>query len=771
MKRGKGEEKLMGPMFPRLHVNDTEKGGPRAPPRNKMALYEQLSIPSQRFKHGISSNSKNANYQQGNGRERDVFFSAQLPPPRHPAEKPHSCSSNSITPLLPVESNKKTGEDDFRVPVFIKSKGGQGNGKFYSTLDGKKLSASTAVPLGYSKKDLNEQDAKQLAISREQSCNSTSILSIDKIDDVLKKADAQFQYEPRDDPDNTSGICCKTDLLPPECRVDSRVGGTMLSEPVRVVDNGDSSLLVKDVTSKEQIIPDNNHSNDTESKEDKASESLQTRVVDQGDDLSETTMVESISGMYISPDDVVEMIGQKHFWNARRAIANQQRAFTVQVFELHRLIKVQRLIAGSQSTLEDGAYLAKPIKDLSAKRLPLEYIVRDGHNLSNRRKDFEKPNTRMECSAENTVCKPVKDSSAKSLLLEYIIGDGHNVSNQRKDSEKPNTWMECSAENTVRKPVKDLSTKRLPLEYIVRDGHNVSKQQKESEKPDVSMECSAGNTVEKASFSSVQNGNQPSTYGLFSGQPITNDSTMGPWSFNQPSGHQWLIPVMTPSEGLVYKPYPGPRVTSSVCGGYGPPPGLNPIMGNHSAPSYGIPASHHQYQGVTMPFASPVGHTYFPPDGMPVINPAISSSAVDQSNQFAAQGLQGQLSGGGSFYVQRQKLSDVPNNKNRTVLDLKSHSSRDAEMQVRTASSPSGAANRSVVDNSTEGRSVLPLFPTSPPVTENTDNGPQPHVPSHPARVIKVVPRNARSATESVARIFQSIQEERKQYDSSVNHL
>lgn len=53
MKRGKDEEKMMGPMFPRLHVNDTEKGGPRAPPRNKMALYEQLSIPSQRFSHAV----------------------------------------------------------------------------------------------------------------------------------------------------------------------------------------------------------------------------------------------------------------------------------------------------------------------------------------------------------------------------------------------------------------------------------------------------------------------------------------------------------------------------------------------------------------------------------------------------------------------------------------------------------------------------------------------------------------------------------------------
>lgn len=53
MKRGKDDEKVMGPLFPRLRVSDTEKGGPRAPPRNKMALYEQFSIPSQIFNPGL----------------------------------------------------------------------------------------------------------------------------------------------------------------------------------------------------------------------------------------------------------------------------------------------------------------------------------------------------------------------------------------------------------------------------------------------------------------------------------------------------------------------------------------------------------------------------------------------------------------------------------------------------------------------------------------------------------------------------------------------
>lgn len=61
MKRGNDGEKIMGPMFPRLHVNDSEKGGPRAPPRNKMALYEQLSIPSQRFSHAVMPHKPNNN--------------------------------------------------------------------------------------------------------------------------------------------------------------------------------------------------------------------------------------------------------------------------------------------------------------------------------------------------------------------------------------------------------------------------------------------------------------------------------------------------------------------------------------------------------------------------------------------------------------------------------------------------------------------------------------------------------------------------------------
>lgn len=79
MKGGKEKDTIMGPLFPRLHVNDTDKGGPRAPPRNKMALYEQLSIPSQRFNSTASS--------------------VPLPPPNASTLVPSPSSSQVTSPL------------------------------------------------------------------------------------------------------------------------------------------------------------------------------------------------------------------------------------------------------------------------------------------------------------------------------------------------------------------------------------------------------------------------------------------------------------------------------------------------------------------------------------------------------------------------------------------------------------------------------------------------------------------------------------------------
>lgn len=656
MKRGKVEEKVMGPMFPRLHVNDTDKGGPRAPPRNKMALYEQLSIPSQRFNSGVlpldpnnTSKMGPPSSSQGSGHDRGGYFPIQHPPSRHLADKPPGHSSDPSTLLQQYELKKRTEEDDFTVPIFVNSKLGHANKSH--NLDMEKLSPSG--PVFCPNKEL--EGVTDLTLRQHRNSQN--------------KENPKCTLARREK--TTSNSASK------ECRLDPQVGCTIIPEPVKVTYD-DSSYPRKAFISEEQLTA-NDLVNDTESQEDKAHKSLQTGNLDRGDDLSETSRVESISGTDISPDDIVGIIGLKRFWKARRAIVNQQRVFAVQVFELHRLIKVQRLIAGSpNSSLEDPTYLGKPLKSSSVKRLPLDCIVRESQSVLKRKHDSEKPNFRMEYSAEST--------------------------------------------------------------------------------------------VGKASLSTVQNGSQLSSHKPFSGNPlptpVTNDSNAGPWCFQQPPGHQWLIPVMSPSEGLVYKPFPGPEFTSPICGGG--PAGSTPTMGNFFAPTYGVPAPNPHYQGMGVPFAPPTGHGYFRQYGMPVMNPPISSPATEESNQFTLPGLQQQLSGVvDNFNIQHQDSSNVLNEKNDNFPDVvRFQTTKDNELQASTASSPIERTH----ETATGGRNMLSLFPTSP-VTDNRDGSPQACVPDNPARVIKVVPHNARSATESVARIFQSIQQERKQYDLGFTHL
>ena len=84
-------------------------------------------------------------------------------------------------------------------------------------------------------------------------------------------------------------------------------------------------------------------------------------------------------------------------------------------------------------------------------------------------------------------------------------------------------------------------------------------------------------------------------------------------------------------------------------------------------------------------------------------------------------------------------------------------------MQETSASSPSEMAQGLSTGQVAEGRDVLPLFPMVPAEPESV---PQSLETGQHTRVIKVVPHNRRSATASAARIFQSIQEGRKQNDS-----
>ncbi|KAK8654814.1 hypothetical protein V6N13_107412 [Hibiscus sabdariffa] len=685
MRRGKDDEKIMEPMFPRLHVNDTEKGGPRAPPRNKMALYEQLSIPSQRFNPSNASSSiPPTSSSQGSNLERNMHFPSRSTS-TNPTATPHIGGVSSNVRVAHFASIKKArDENDSVVPVFISSETGQQHRKSKNGFGGGTLrnvcdddanrGSSSGVGSRKEVRDRSVEIAKACS-SRERSIKTAADLSTrETIDGCAKEDTASPDQDSGEIPASRSSRlqendACSVQKLRPGRQQDDN-GCT--DDAALMAEIGEGTLSRKRSLSYSK----GNHSvpdeiiNDSECRENKTCGSLELANGDKSDNVSETSMVDSLSSLGISPDDVVGIIGQKLFWKARRAIVNQRRVFVFQVFELHRLIKVQRLIAGSPHLLlEDAAYLGKPsLKDSPSKKLPVppEFIV-----------------------------KPVPRNKHKD------------------DTEKLSQKMECSEENAV------------------------------------------GRT----SLSSVKNGSQPSNCGPL---PANGDNKMNPWCFNHMPGQQWLVPVMSPSEGLIYKPYTGPGLMGSVCGGCGPY-GQTPMTGNFMASAYGGPAPPHQ--GLeALPGAPFPGHSYFPPYGMVVMNPALSGSAMEQMNQISIPGSHapsGQLSrSGANFSVQHQNSCNMPSENNVAAPRItRFQASKDAEQEWCTASSPGegerAEKNRTVT--TVEGKNTPPHLP-SPTAQAIRDTDQR-------TKVIRVVPHNPRSATESVARIFQSIQRERKLCD------
>ncbi|OWM67768.1 hypothetical protein CDL15_Pgr017465 [Punica granatum] len=572
MKRGKEHDEqiaLMGPMFPRLHVKDAaEKGGPRAPLRNKMALYEQLSIPSQKFNPQLlplSNNPANnlvppASSSQGSGCDRHALYPIRLPlsAPTHISKKfsvHKSDAANTSASTLQVKARKRARvEEDFAVPVYVHLKTG---------LD-------SQIP--------EAQD--------QHTANSN-----------------RLQDEPLVDTEKGIGSRQKNDSLVGE------------HSGIHSEDNDDHCNLSGERTRDSQLMD----------------------VRKRGDDVFEDSMIYSVSGLDVSPDNVVGIIGQNQFWKARRALVNQQRVFAVQVFELHRLIRVQRLIAESPHLLLE--------EDVSLK-------------------------------------VPSQNKFTIKIIQPPIQNPEH-----REESEKQAHRIEQSAENGV----------------------------------------------SKKSFSSVLGNHRPHMGDMHSIPVATDNSKMGFWAYHQqpPPKHQWLIPVVSPSEGLVYKPYPGPGYVGPY-NGQGPYDGQGtaPFVSSFMGPAYGVP-------------------THFPTYGSPMMGPNFSGSSVEQIRQFHQWSEENP-----DMNLQHQSSCNEPRRNPAPAPSLENF--RESEVQLSTGSCPG--------ERPIEGAGgMLPLFPTAQRVSRRGSELNE--VSQQPTRVIKVVPHNRRSATESAARIFRSIQEERRLHE------
>ncbi|KAL9440309.1 hypothetical protein AB3S75_019046 [Citrus x aurantiifolia] len=368
MKRGKDDEKIMGPMFPRLHVNDTEKGGPRAPPRNKMALYEQLSIPTQRFSTGVlplnPSNSSSlvppVSSSQGNGLERNLLFTHSVHPstPTHLDEKCHSdqpAGATLNTHLQHHEQSKKVSEeDDFAVPIFDQAGMGQCHGKSQSDVDtgnlspfnpsdtrqstkfqnacnkNPKRSSSSSISLRQQGGHICQENPKIcISIGNFPAKSSVNLSTREKIDGIVKEVSASPNQEYREIPGSDFSRINDSDAslrlesgagLPPNgCfRYDDVDSTRDFQKEVVLQPRGDTHCT-EDCGHQSGLHNDSRYHVDMTH-----SGSLQLGSGDKSDDVSETTMVDSMSGMDMSPDDVVGIIGHKHFWKARRAIVNRE---------------------------------------------------------------------------------------------------------------------------------------------------------------------------------------------------------------------------------------------------------------------------------------------------------------------------------------------------------------------------------------------------------------------------------------------------------------
>ncbi|XP_038981244.1 protein HEADING DATE 3B isoform X2 [Phoenix dactylifera] len=729
MKGGKEKDRIMGPLFPRLHVNDTDKGGPRAPPRNKMALYEQLSIPSQRFNSAASSmplpppNAStlvpSASSSQGCGHERNVYSPFYMPAhtPAHSSERVNSCSFDGMnlnatrmefarrsikhtsnrslnaagsvaerSSLRQHDSNGKNScekklddEDDFRVPTFVQSGIGACSDRDAPLMGPEKLALISKSP---------QKNTSTTFISSLQCPNAN-----DKPSEQTNTSDKSIDFDRNNGGKKPKETLVIEDLkersVPHQVLEKSRHGSTGFSRDscgngvlggpknmndINLVESRDASRARNKSMSKPSL--ENSHGTSSTADKcngecgDKENGRLEMKDGEKKDEVSEASMVDSISGWEISPDDIVGVIGPKHFWKARRAIVNQQRVFALQVFELHRLIKVQKLIAASPHLLLEGnPYLNKFSAKVPSKSLPPEGNTESLLQTVKHKDSFQKPNQNAECPSENAAGAP--------------------------------TFPSC--EDEVNQGLHDQVPRNEPYSGT------------------------------------------PSPMSM---APENNPSA---WCFHLPA-NQWLVPVMSPSEGLVYKPYTGPCPPTGGFMGpvYGSctPLSLPPAAGDFMNPAYGVPASH-QPQNMGVPSgAPPVAPNYFPaPYGLPVVNPVISSSAVEQVNPWPGLGPHGQIDqhSRGSCNMSHPKSEAFS-------CFWKFQASKDSELQGSTASSPCMKAQ--------EESDALPLFPMAP-ATDGPNRPSQSSGRENQTRVIKVVPHNARSATESAARIFRSIQKER----------
>lgn len=210
-----------------------------------------------------------------------MFFARQLHP-IHPSEMQYSQYSERSAPQAQVEQRNKVDEDDFAVPVFIQQ-------PVYSK--------------GVSQEKFSPSVPHMHASSKFQKARETSM----------------FEHRIRKDERSKEGENSNESMSGQKQTVSS-ISGSGFSSDSQNTGAKLNSFDSEEASPLEHQSTVQDLSNDAGSQEDESCRNMQSGNLERGDSVSESSILDTESALDITPDDIVGIIGQKHFWKARRAI-------------------------------------------------------------------------------------------------------------------------------------------------------------------------------------------------------------------------------------------------------------------------------------------------------------------------------------------------------------------------------------------------------------------------------------------------------------------
>lgn len=247
-----------------------------------------------------------------------------------------------------IEQRKKVDEDDFRVPVYVHSRIGQSNDKTQKSFNGSKITPMGSRYFGCSVDVQNncDKDPKQIGYphvnmrrdvrsgserlpkespSRDQAKTDRTLSKGENIDSPVRQAKVTPSQDYHDchmaslSRLRQGDTCVQPEFGAGEQSNDTGLGDGLV-ESTRDTETGSIPLPRGCFHSKADKSSPVEAINNTEYHDTRAGGPMQNGNLERSENVSKISMVDNLSSMKASPDDVVEIIGQKHFWKARRAI-------------------------------------------------------------------------------------------------------------------------------------------------------------------------------------------------------------------------------------------------------------------------------------------------------------------------------------------------------------------------------------------------------------------------------------------------------------------